>query len=91
MAVKVLPSSALRSQIAEVIKEVSQEGDACFITLHGKAQVVLLGVERFNHLMSLIEDVLDEQDAVLALRVKEARRNFRRGKGIPFRKSVKPS
>lgn len=91
MAIKIVPSSTLRTQIAQVIKDTSREGDACFITLHGKAQVVLLGVERFNHLMSLAEDVLDEQDNALALRVREARRSYRRGKGIPFRRTLRSS
>lgn len=36
-------------------------------------------------LMSLVEDVLDEKDELLALRVEEARRNYKKSSGIKFR------
>ena len=82
MAIKVLPSSEVRDHMAAVIKALSENGDSCFITQYGKAEAVMLSVERFNQLMSLVEDTLDENDELLALRVKESQHNYRKGKGI---------
>ena len=82
MAIKILPSTEVRDHMAEIIQDVSKEGDACFITQYGKAEAVLIGVERFQEIMSLVEDALDEKDELLALRVEEARRNYKKGKGI---------
>jgi len=84
MAIKIIPSTEVRDHMASVIKQISKEGDACFITQYGKAEAVMISVDRFNELMSLLEDVLDEKDELLALRVEEARSNYKKGKGIKF-------
>ena len=84
MGIQILPSTQVRDHMAEIIKHVSEEGSSCFITQYGKAEAVLLGVERFNELMSLVEDALDEKDELLALRVEEAKRNFKKSGGMKF-------
>ena len=89
MKIKIYPTSELRSNISGVIKDVVKEADTCYITNHGKAEAVLMGIERYNYLMSLAEDALDEQDKSIAKRVKEARNDYAKGKSIPFKPSKK--
>ncbi len=84
MGIQILPSTQVRDHMAEVIKHITEEGSSCFITQYGKAEAVLLSVERFNELMSLVEDALDEKDELLALRVEEARTSFKKSGGIQF-------
>jgi PHD/YefM family antitoxin component YafN of YafNO toxin-antitoxin module len=84
MTMKILPSTEVRDHMSQVIKDISKDGSSCFITQYGKAEAVLISVDRFNELMSLVEDALDEKDDMLALRVEEARRNYKNGKGVKF-------
>ena len=84
MSIKILPSSEVRNHMAQIIKETSQDGSVCFITQHGKAEVVLLGVARYNQMLSLLEDVMDEKDASLGARVTEARKNYKKSGGWKF-------
>lgn len=84
MGIQILPSSEVRDHMAEVLKRIAKEGSSCFITQYGRAEAVLMSVERFNELISLVEDALDEKDEFLALRVEEARRNFKKTGGIKF-------
>ena len=84
MGIQILPSSEVRDHMAAIIKSISKEGTSCFITQYGKAQAVMISVERFNELISLVEDALDEKDELLALRVEEARRSFKKTGGIKF-------
>ena len=84
MEMHILPASEVRNQLSSVIKDIKKEGVPYFVTQHGKAVMVLMDMERYNELMSRLEDLADEQDERLAKRVKEARRNFRRAGGIPL-------
>jgi PHD/YefM family antitoxin component YafN of YafNO toxin-antitoxin module len=84
MSVKIMPATEVRDRMSQVISEISENGDSCFITQYGKAEAVMLSIDRFDELMSLVEDALDEKDELLALRVKQARRNYAKGKGIPL-------
>lgn len=84
MAIRILPSTEVRDHMSQIIKEISEKGASCFITQYGKAEAVMISVERFHELMSLVEDALDEKDDLLALRVEEARRNYRTKGGIKF-------
>ncbi len=84
MGMKILPSSEVRDNMAQIIKSIAEEGASCFITQYGKAQAVMIGVDRFNELMSLVEDALDEKDELLALRLEEARREYKKKKGVKF-------
>ncbi len=84
MGIKILPSTEVRDHMAQVMKDISKEGISCFITQYGRAEAVMISIERFNELMSLVEDALDEKDELLALRVEEARTKYKKGKGIKF-------
>ena len=84
MSMRILPSSEVRNHLSEIIKSLSKEGTSCFITQYGKAEAVMISIDRFNDLISLLEDVLDERDELLTLRVEQARRNFKKTGGIKF-------
>ena len=84
MSVKILASTDVRDHMSQVINEIARDGNSCFITQYGKAEAVLLSIDRFDELMSLVEDALDEKDELLALRVEQARRSYAKGKGVPF-------
>ena len=84
MSMRILPSSEVRDHLSEIIKSISKEGTSCFITQYGKAEAVMISIDRFHELISLLEDVLDEKDELLALRVEQARRNFKKTGGIKF-------
>jgi len=84
MSVKIMPATEVRDRMSQVISDISEHGDSCFITQYGKAEAVMLSIDRFDELMSLVEDALDEKDELLALRVEQARRNYAKGKGIPL-------
>ena len=89
MPIKIYPSTELRNHTKEILREVCKEPDACYITVHGKAEAVLLSVDQYNHIMSELEDRFDEQDPELLREVKEAMRDYHAGKGIPFREWLK--
>lgn len=84
MAVKIMASTDVRDHMSQVVGDIAKNGNSCFITQYGKAEAVMMSVDRFNELMSLVEDALDEKDELVALRVEEARRGYAKGKGIPF-------
>ena len=84
MSIKIYPSSYVRDHMSEVINIVSEEGTSCFITQYGKAEAVMLSMERFSEIMGLVEDALDEKDELLALRVEEARKNYKKSGGVKF-------
>ena len=84
MGIRILPSTEVRDNMAQVIKDIAEKGASCFITQYGKAEAVMLSIERFEELMSLVEDSLDEKDELLALRVEQARRNYKAKGGIRF-------
>lgn len=83
MSIQILPSTEVRDRMAQIIKQISRDGNSCFITQYGKAEAVMMSVERFDELMSLVEDALDEKDEFLALQVERARRSYRQKGGIP--------
>lgn len=85
MALRILPISAVRSQLAVVLKEIRQAGQPCFLTKNGRAVAALLPIETYEHLMSELEDRLDETDPLLAKEIRSARREHRTGKRLPWR------
>lgn len=84
MAIRILPSTEVRDHMSQIIKDISEKGASCFITQYGKAEAVMMSFDRFNELMNLVEDALDEKDDLLALRVEEARKNYKKSGGIKF-------
>lgn len=84
MGLKILPTTEVRDQMSQIMKDIAKEGNTCFITQYGKAEAVMISFERFNEMMNLLEDVLDEKDELLAVRVEAARRDFKKKGGLKF-------
>lgn len=80
MTVKILPVSNVRNHLADVLRSIEKDDAACFMTRNGRAVAALLTMERYERLMSDLEDRLDEQDETLARDVAQARREFRTGR-----------
>lgn len=79
MGIRIVPASEVRDRMASVVKEITRDGEPCFITQYGKAKAVLLSIDRYEAMMDLLEDKEDETDSELAKRVKEARAHYRAG------------
>ncbi|MDI6891373.1 MAG: type II toxin-antitoxin system Phd/YefM family antitoxin [Actinomycetota bacterium] len=62
MGVKILPSSEVRDRIASILKELSRDKEPIFITQYSRAKAVLVGIDQYNALMDLIEDLEDIAD-----------------------------
>ena len=79
MTIKILPISDVRSHFAEVLSHLEKDNAACFVTKNGRSVAALLSMERYEQLMSDLEDRLDETDETLARDVEQARKEFRAG------------
>lgn len=58
MATKIIPVSDLRRKTSDVIKSV-REGEAVYITQHGRPAAVLVDYDRYEALLSQLEDLAD--------------------------------
>ena len=58
MATKIIPVSDLRRKTSDVIKTV-REGEAVYITQHGRPAAVLGDYDRYEALLSQLEDLSD--------------------------------
>lgn len=85
MPIKIYPSTELRKHTKEILREVCKEPDACYITVHGKAEAVLLNVDQYNHIISELEDRFDEQNSALVKEVKQNWQDYLKHGGIPVR------
>jgi prevent-host-death family protein len=56
---KIIPISDLRRQTSQVVQSVQQEGDAVYITQHGRPVAVLIDYERYEALLAQLEDLTD--------------------------------
>ena len=81
MGIRIVPASEVRDRMASVVEEITRDGEPCFITQYGKANAVLLSIDRYEAMMDLLEDKEDETDSELARRVKEARAHYKAGQG----------
>ena len=59
MATKIIPVSDLRRKTSDVIKSVQSEGQAVYVTQHGRPAVVLVDYETYENLMAQLEDLSD--------------------------------
>lgn len=84
MAVTILPTSEVRDKIASVLNRLSETGEPIFITRYSKAEAVLLPLERYNAMMSLLEDREDELDTALGRRLLQEREAHAQGEGQDF-------
>jgi len=84
MGIRILPTSEVRDHMSEVIRSFKENDVPCYITQHGKATAVLLPIQRFEAMMSLLEDAEDEMDSRLAHRITQARKEYASGHSIPI-------
>jgi prevent-host-death family protein len=59
MATKIIPISDLRRKASAVIQAVQSEGEVVYVTQYGRPAVVLVAYERYEMLMSQLEDLSD--------------------------------
>jgi prevent-host-death family protein len=59
MSVRIMPISDLRRRTRDVIEATQQEDDVVYITHHGRPAAVLINYERYEALMSHLEDLSD--------------------------------
>jgi len=84
MAVTELSTSEVRARMASVLARLRRTKKPIYITRRGKAEAVLISVERYNALMDLLEDREDEHDAALGSRLQEERQAYKTGAGRDF-------
>lgn len=46
----ILPATEVRERLSAILDQVASDGEPIFITRHGRAQAVLLGVEQYDEL-----------------------------------------
>ena len=84
MTVMVLPAHEVRSEIGTILKRLRETEQPIFISRYGKAEAVLLSVNRYNAMMDLLEDREDELDMTLGQRIQEEREAYISGEGRDF-------
>ena len=68
-----LSTSEVRTKIAAVLTRLCRTKKPVVITRRGKAEAVLLSIDRYNEILDLLEDREDELDASLGRRLQEER------------------
>ena len=78
---KTYPVTEARSKLTELVDEVSSKFEHIEITKNGKPMAVLLSAEEFDTWKETMEIMSDPQTMK---DIKEAERNYREGKSIPW-------
>ena len=60
MATKIMPISDLRRKTKDVIDTVLHEGNAVYITQHGRPVVVMVDYEQYEQLLEQLQDLSDQ-------------------------------
>jgi len=81
MAATIFSTSEVRSKIAAILARLQTTKKPVFIARRGKAEAVLLSIERYNAMIDLLEDREDELDMVLGQRIREERQAYASGEG----------
>ena len=76
-----LSTSEIRSKIAAVLTRLQKTKKPVVITRRGKAEAVLIPIERYNAMLDLLEDREDELDKSLGRRLREERQAYAAGEG----------
>ncbi|MEW6040170.1 MAG: type II toxin-antitoxin system Phd/YefM family antitoxin [Elusimicrobiota bacterium] len=79
MSIEIISETEARNKMAKVIQLVRDRGDTLFITKNGRAVATLISAEKYNYIMSELEDKLDENDEKLAKEINEARKQYKKG------------
>ena len=53
MTMTILPTSEVRNRIGSLLNRLRETEEPIFISRHGKAEAVLLSVDRYNAMMDL--------------------------------------
>jgi prevent-host-death family protein len=56
MSVKIIPISDLRRNVSRTLKALQQQGEAVYITQHGRPQAVLVNYEQYEQLLKQASD-----------------------------------
>jgi prevent-host-death family protein len=59
MTTKIIPISDLRRLASQVIRSVQEDGDAVYITQHGRPAAVLVDYERYEEMLAQLEELSD--------------------------------
>lgn len=81
MAIKVLPTSAVRGSLPQILADLARDGGPCILTRNGRAVGALLSIDAYNQVLDDLEDRMDERDPQLIREVREAERQMKRGLG----------
>jgi prevent-host-death family protein len=79
-----MSANEVREQLAAVLAKLQETQQPVLITEHGKAEAVLLSVEQYAVMRSLLEDRDDELDKSLGQRLNEERAAYLTGEGRDF-------
>jgi prevent-host-death family protein len=60
MGIKIMPVSDLRRKTKDVIDAIQSQGDAVYITQHGRPVVVLVEYEHYEQLLEQLQDLSDQ-------------------------------
>ncbi|MGB3717791.1 MAG: type II toxin-antitoxin system Phd/YefM family antitoxin [Candidatus Promineifilaceae bacterium] len=59
MTTKIMPISDLRRLASQVIRSVREDGEAVYITQHGRPAAVLVNYERYEAMLAQMEELSD--------------------------------
>lgn len=69
----------LRPELSSVIKNIHEKFDRYVVTRHGKPEIVMMSMEDYE---SILETLEIESDKEMMTRLKKARGDMKKGKGI---------
>ena len=77
MSINIIPETELRKNIAKTLDKVEKDDETLFVTKNGHAVATLISVDKYNRILSELEDRLDEQDELIVKQVHEARKSYK--------------
>ena len=69
----------LRPELSSVIRNIHEKFDRYFVTRHGKPEIVMMSVEDYESIMETLEIGSDKE---LMKRLKKAKADMKKGRGI---------
>ena len=59
MAIKIIPVSELKTNLARIVAQLEAEGTPVYVTLHGKPKAVLVQFQEYESLLGKLDDLED--------------------------------
>jgi len=84
MIVLTMSANEVRDQLVAVLAKLQESQQPVLITEQGKVEAVLLSIEQYAVMRSLLEDRDDELDKSLGQRLNEERAAYLAGEGRDF-------